>query len=210
MKLIVISSPNKSNSELKHIINFFENGLEIFHIKKKGFTNAKMIEFINSIPRKYHERLVLHSHYHLAVKFSVRGIHKGSKRKFKFFSVIKFYYARFFGRSLRVSKSFNSIQSLTSDKGKYDYVLLSPIFDRHDMQEFSAAYSEKQLRNVLFKCQHNVIAFGGVKESRVNLARRTGFDGVAVHSDIWREKQNRLAKFIGLINAVKEAEKNIN
>lgn len=210
MKLIVISSPNKSNSEIRHIIDFCENGLEIFHIKKKGFSNKKMKEFIELIPKKYHDRLVLHSHFHLAVKYPVRGIHIGTKRKVKLFSVIKSIYARVMRRNLKVSKSFHSIQSLNSDKKSYDYVLLSPIFDRHDMQLFSAAFSEKQLRNTLFKTNHNVIAFGGVREDRVALARRTGFAGVAVHSELWREKSNRLSKFKSLMESVHLANETIN
>lgn len=210
MKLILISSPNKSKSEIKHIIDFFESGLDIFHIKKKGFDRKKMKEYIDMIPREFHDRLVLHSHYTLALKYDIRGIHTGTKRNKSFWKRIKFGITKLLKPKLKVSKSFHSIQSLTSDKGKYDFVLLSPVFDRHDMQDFSAAYSEKQLRSTLFKSKQRVVAFGGVKEGKVALARRTGFAGVAVHSEIWREKADRLGKFKSLVAEVQKVAETIN
>lgn len=211
MKLIVISSPNKSQSEIRHVIDFFENGLEIFHIKKKGFSPIKMKEYIEMIPAKYHNRLVLHTHFYLAPKYKLRGIHLSRKSKSdSIFNPFHYYFARLFRKGLKLSKSFHSIQSLTSDSGNYEYVFLSPVFDKHEMQLFSAAFGEKQLRNALFKTSHSVIALGGITEDRVEIARRTGFQGVALHSAIWKEKNNRLAKFIEIRNRVERAVSTIS
>jgi thiamine-phosphate pyrophosphorylase len=196
MKLIVISSPNKSKSEIRHIIDFFENGLEVFHIKKKGFNRAKMEEYISSIPQKYHDKLVLHSHYNLASKYHLRGIHiSRHKRKRKWMSTVHYYISKLFAPKLKISKSFHSIHSMIYDKKKYDYVFLSPVFDSHDIGVFSASFSEKQLRSVLYKTHHRVIALGGVSTDRVEVARRSGFAGIALHGAIWREKKDRLGKF---------------
>ncbi|MGY8952163.1 MAG: hypothetical protein ACKVJP_02205, partial [Flavobacteriales bacterium] len=110
MKLIVISSANKSKSEVRHIIGFFENGLDIFHIKKKGYSRAKMKEYIEMIPNQYYDRLVLHSHYDLAKKFNLRGIHisRHKKRK-KFVSNLHYYIFKILAPSLKISKSHHSI-----------------------------------------------------------------------------------------------------
>lgn len=211
MKLIVISSPNKSKSEIRHIVDFFENGLEVFHIKKKGFSNAKMREYINMIPRRYHDRLVLHTHYHLAKVFNLRGIHiSRHKKKRKYMSNVHYYIAKLFAPKLKVSKSFHSIHSMINDRKKYDYVFLSPVFDHHDVSVFSAAFSEKQLKNVLFKSKHRVIALGGVRDDRIELARRSGFFGVALHSAIWKEKVSRLNKFKSIADLTREVTERIN
>ncbi|MCB0483022.1 MAG: thiamine phosphate synthase [Flavobacteriales bacterium] len=211
MKLIVISSPNKSHSEIRHVIDFFENGLEVFHVKKQGFSRAKMKEYLDMIPRKYRDRIVLHSHFYLAPRYKLRGIHL-SKRKSSdsLLNTFHYIYARLFTRHLKMSKSFHSIQSLMSDTGNYDYVLLSPVFDKHEMQIFSAAFGEKQLRNTLFKTKHKVIALGGITEDRIDIARRTGFYGVALHGLIWKEKANRLGKFIEIRDRVVRATANIS
>lgn len=201
MKLIVISSPNKSKSEIRHIIDFFDIGMDVFHVKKKGFSKSKMIDYIESIPMEYRNRIVLHSHFGLAKRFNLKGVHISShtKKKRSLFASIKHFYIRMVNRKQIVSKSYYSIQSMMEDKGKYEYVFLSPIFDRHDVYDFSAAFSEKQLRRTLFKANKNVVALGGVNANRIELARRTGFTGVALHSTVWKEKADRM----GLIQEIR-------
>jgi len=211
MKLVVISSPNKSKSEIRHIEDFFENGLDVFHIKKKDFTRSKMKEFIEMIPRKYHDKLVLHSHYDLARKYNLRGIHiSRHKKRRKFTSNLHYYISKIFAPRLKVSKSFHSIHSMVHDKRNYDYVFLSPVFDHHDINVFSAAFGEKQLRSVLYKSKHQVIALGGVKTERIVLARRAGFGGIALHSAVWKEKLNRLNRFKEIRTEVQRVVKEVN
>ncbi|MBD79458.1 MAG: hypothetical protein CL840_11105 [Crocinitomicaceae bacterium] len=211
MKLIVISSPNKSRSEIKHVVDFFENGLDVFHIKKKGFSRSRMKEYIRMIPRKYHDRLVLHSHYSLAKQFGLRGIHiSRHKKRRKFISVVHYYIAKIIAPGLKISKSYHSIHSMVNDKKNYDYVFISPVFDHHDISVFSAAFGEKQLRSVLYKSKHEVIALGGVRTERIELARRTGFSGIALHSAIWKEKTHRLQKFMEVSNEVQRVVREVN
>jgi thiamine-phosphate pyrophosphorylase len=211
MVFVVISSPNKSKSEIRHIVEFFDNGLDFFHVKKKGFTKSKMEEYLSAIPKKYRNKIVLHSHYFLAKKYGLRGIHisRHKKRK-KYMSDVHYYIAKVFAGNLKISKSYHSIHSLVHDKKKYDYVFLSPVFDSHNIGVFSASFSEKQLRSVLYKTHHNVVALGGVTTDRVEVARRSGFDGVALHSTIWREKNDRLAKLIEVKKEVDRTTKEIN
>lgn len=211
MKLIVISSPNKSKSEIRHIVDFFENGLDVFHIKKKGYSRSKMKEYIEMIPHKYYDRLVLHSHYDLAKKFNLRGIHiSRHKKRRKFVSNVHYYVSKIIAPSLKISKSYHSIHSMVHDKKKYDYVFLSPVFDHHDISVFSAAFGEKQLRSVLYKTEHEVIALGGVRTERIELSRRTGFSGVALHSAVWKEKNHRLKKFKEIASEVQRVILEVN
>ena len=81
MKLIVISSPNKSKSEIGYLIDFMKIGLDVFHVKKKNFSRKQMVEYLSMIPEEYRNRLVLHNHYSLASKFNLRGIHISSHKK---------------------------------------------------------------------------------------------------------------------------------
>lgn len=211
MKLVVVSSPNKTKSEIGYIIEFMNMGLDAFHVKKKRFTRKQMAEYLSMIPKEYRNRIVLHSHYGLASKFGVKGIHISSHKKHNtFWGNLSFWYARHFKKNLSLSKSFHSIQSLLNDKANYDYVFLSPVFDRHEMQEFSAAYSEKQLRSLLYKTKHSVIALGGVTQPRVELARRTGFSGVALHSTIWREKNDRVKLFADIYKEARRVEAEVS
>ncbi len=211
MKLIVVSSPNKTKSEIGYIIDFMKLGLDVFHVKKKKFTRKQMVEYLSMIPEEYRDRIVLHTHYSLASKFRLKGIHISSHKKYNtYWGRFRFTFARYFRRNLTLSKSFHSIQSLINDTSTYDYVFLSPVFDRHEMQEFSAAYSEKQLRSLLYKTKHHVIALGGVTQDRVELAKRTGFSGVAIHSTIWKERNDRVGLFAQTMEEVQRVTKEVN
>jgi len=211
MKLIVVSSPNKSNSEIGYLIDFMKIGVDVFHVKKKKFTRKQMVEYLTMIPEEYRSRIVLHSHYSLASRFNLRGIHISSHKKHtSFWGNIRFGIARYLKPNLKLTKSFHSIQSLMNDKKQYDYVFLSPVFDRHEMQEFSAAYSEKQLRSVLYKSQHEIIALGGVIYKRIELARRTGFGGIAIHSAIWKEKNDRSGMFRDMYEETRRVAEQVN
>jgi len=99
---------------------------------------------------------------------------------------------------------------MVHDKKNYDYVFLSPVFDHHDISVFSAAFGEKQLRAVLYKSKHEVIALGGVRTERIELARRTGFAGVALQSAVWKEKLNRLNKFKEISSEVQRVILEVN
>jgi hypothetical protein len=61
MKLIVISSPTPVPNEHQTINSLFEDGLEIFHIHKPGFSLEEINNFIQQIPSKYHNQIALHS-----------------------------------------------------------------------------------------------------------------------------------------------------
>src|SRR3972149_4312026 len=73
--IIVISNPAAIAKEHAIINQLFDEGLEIFHLRKKGFSENEIKKFIELIPEKYFNRIVLHSHYRLAKEYNLKGIH---------------------------------------------------------------------------------------------------------------------------------------
>jgi len=202
MKIVVISSANKSTSEIDYIIKFLQSGADYFHIKKKGFSKKKMKRYLEQIPNEFRHRLILHSHYGLAIKYKLGGIHLSSKQRKRWFrNALRFLWYRLMHPRLIYTTSYHSIQGLVDAKRKYHYVFLSPVFDIHEMTTFSAAYSEAQLIKTLKKSKQEVIALGGVNASNVATAFKAGFEGIALHGIIWREKLHRHQKFEEVIAA---------
>lgn len=143
MKLIVISSPAPVPNEHTFINSLFEEGLKIFHIHKPNFSKQEIKNFIQKIPSKYHNRIVLHSDF----------------------------------------PKFHSIEKLTAHKGKYEYAFLSPIFDSISKTGYKSNFELQDLKeNVAGK---NLIALGGIDESKIETCRELGFAGVAVLGAIW-------------------------
>ena len=56
----------------------FEHGLESLHIKKPGFSKKQLKKYIDLIPLKHHNKIIIHSHYSLAFKYNVKGLHLSS------------------------------------------------------------------------------------------------------------------------------------
>ncbi|TAL61669.1 MAG: thiamine phosphate synthase [Bacteroidetes bacterium] len=63
MKLIVVSSPTPVPNERATINSLFEEGVEVFQIHKPDFSKEEIKNFIQQIPTKYHNRIVLHSDF---------------------------------------------------------------------------------------------------------------------------------------------------
>ena len=75
MKIIVISNPVNINGEFEFLNQLFSLGLEYFHIRKPGFNYSDLRNYIKDIPSKYHNRIILHSHFELLNEFELKGIH---------------------------------------------------------------------------------------------------------------------------------------
>lgn len=79
--MIVISNPTLIKNEISTINLLFENGMELFHIRKPDFSTAEMKAFLSEIKSDYRHYLVLHSHHQLAVEFGIHRIHFTEKKK---------------------------------------------------------------------------------------------------------------------------------
>src|SRR4051812_14773407 len=80
-QLIIISSPRAVEEQRNKLLQLLENGLTTFHIRKPDWDEAALQEYLLAIPEKYHSRLVLHSHYQLALQYDLKGIHLTEKAK---------------------------------------------------------------------------------------------------------------------------------
>ena len=201
MELVVISSSQKSNSEIPIIEELFESGLNYFHVKKRNWSRQKMTEYLSKIPKKYHNRIVLHNHYGLALKFNLAGVHIGRREKTSFKARMKIRALKLIKPSIRVSISYNNLQDLIACRGKFAYIFLKAIFDRHNATEFNQPYNPKQLAQELEACNHKVYALGGVNAARVRLASQCGFDGVVLQGSFWSRREKKMDFFQSVVES---------
>jgi thiamine-phosphate pyrophosphorylase len=205
MKLIVISSSNPIEDEIKIITQLFEAGLETLHVRKHKLSTRKMKEFIKGIPEHFHNRIVIHSHHKLAGKFNLKGIHltkTHKKRKWRTWFILKIIKLK--NPDIILTTSYSTIgQILEKNQDyNYDYTFLSPIFDNFN-SKFQGGFTEHSLRSALQKTSLNVIARGGVDINAIDNAYKIGFAGLAFYSSIWRKK-NVLEEFNKIVEKFQE------
>jgi thiamine-phosphate pyrophosphorylase len=190
-EIIVISTPDKEIKEESTKLELFESGLKTFHVRKPSWPLDMVETYIHSIPKIYHPRLVLHSHYSLAVKYQLKGIHltEKSKKTPAVIAQLKNW------NDLSISASFHNLEDLNRHRRKYDYVFLSPIFDSISKIDYKSSIDLPKLGRSLEHWQKRtdyipkVVALGGIDAGNIKQLQQMGFAGAALLGSIWQSQQ---------------------
>jgi thiamine-phosphate pyrophosphorylase len=185
-KLAILSNPKKFENEQEIIKRLFECGLKIFHLRKPDLSTREMKQYIQEIPAQYHNRIVIHSHYELALKLGLKGIHISKRRRKKrFYTWVRTFIFRLKRPDLHISTSFNNLSSLFEDTASYSYVFLSPVFDSISQSGYQGAFSHHNLKIALTKTRHQVLALGGINPNNIEKLTEMGFTGAVLSGFIW-------------------------
>lgn len=204
MKLVVITQSQKSDTEISNIIQMFEAGLETLHVRKNRFSTKELDEYLKEIPVHFHNRIIIHSHHKLALKYDLKGFHFTSthlKHKFKLWWNTRMIYLR--KPHLIKSISYKRIAELYEEqKVKTDYCFLGTMFHNVSGELYSGFYPET-IKAAIQKSGKKIIARGGVNEKSVELAHQLGFYGIALYGHLWKSG-NPFEKYIEFIRYCKE------
>jgi thiamine-phosphate pyrophosphorylase len=189
-KLIVISNTDGFEHEIHNVLEMFKSGLRHFHLRKPKFSTNRLRHYIEKIDKKYYNRIILHSHHELCVPFRLQGIHltQHHRKKNIMKSWLRMKYIKFRRPEIEITAAYHTLASLKEENPGYSYVFLSPVFDSISKVGYKSTFNEDSLREVLFKTSHHTIALGGVDEDKIELAKKWGFEGVAVVGSIWKAK----------------------
>ncbi|HIA37536.1 MAG TPA: thiamine phosphate synthase [Flavobacteriales bacterium] len=204
MKVIVLSTSKKYDDEEQIVSEMFKQGLQYFHLRKPNFSKSAMMNYLDAIPKKYHNRIVLHSKHSLAKTYNVKGIHltkKHRQRVLRTWWQIKQIKSN--KPNLIITTSFHSLETITGNKNNYNYVFLSPVFDSISKKNYQGKFNDSNLKLVLDNLKTKVIALGGVDITTIKEVQEMGFDGMGFLGGIWKST-NPLAQFI---NVKKECER---
>ena len=172
---LVITSPDFLRNENEYISSLFDAGLEVLHLRKPDAAKEEYEGLLNAIPRKYHERIVLHDFFELTERYDVRGVHLNRRNP------------EYEGsKNVKISKSCHSIRELEGIDG-YDYVFLSPVFDSISKKGYRAGFSHEELLHASQAglINEKVIALGGIDVNTLFLLEAYKFGGIGVLGTIW-------------------------
>lgn len=184
MKIIVITSPEFIAGEVSLINALFDGGIDRIHIRKPQASADEVRRLIDGIGSKWHKRLSLHDHHHLAIEYGC-GIHLNGRNPYPPEDAKK---------DTLFSASCHSVGEVEKRKTQCDYVFMSPIFDSISKQGYSAAYSQEELKEASAKgiIDKNVIALGGVTPNHIPYLERMGFGGAAFLGHVWQHAREGL------------------
>lgn len=202
MKFVVISPPYNIEGEIELLRCLFDDGLEYFHLRKPSIDSAilekSLIDYLERLPEKYRNKIILHSNYDLENRYNLKGVHYSQNNL----------PVKTLNNYRHRSASFHSIDEVEKNEYPYNYVFLSPVFDSISKQNYKSSFDLTTVANFL-KRNHNridVIALGGIDENTVLRAYEVGFDGVAILGAVWKifEETKSIGVSLKKFNKIKE------
>ncbi|MEM9339562.1 MAG: thiamine phosphate synthase [Bacteroidota bacterium] len=187
MKLLLVSNFYDIPNEHFALNLIFCEGLDTFHLRKKDYTEDQMREYLERIPDFFHERIILHSHFHLVEEYGLKGAH--FTKKYTFPEYVHGKRDSKAKRFARMGFSYHTINEVVKEGSIYDYVFLSPIFDSISNKGYNSKFNPGELKKFLQQTvdRPEVIALGGINEKKVEMAQQLGFDGIALLGHIWTD-----------------------
>ena len=177
--VIVITKPELFSGEAKRISWLLTSGAaDIIHIRKPQAPLADVERLIQELPADLYDRLVLHDHHQLALKYRLRGVHLNSRNP-----------EPPAGWGGAVSISCHSLAELAvARRQPYAYISLSPIFDSISKPGYCSAFTREQIAEARQQglIDNRVLALGGVTFSRINQVLEMGFGGAMILGDAWK------------------------
>lgn len=176
MKLILLTNEEFFVEEDQIISLLFEEGLDVLHLRKPGSDPVYSERLLTLLPDEYHKQIVVHDHFYLKKEFNLMGIHLNSRNP-----------KPPAGYKGHVSKSLHSLEEVTAEKKKFDYVFLSPIFDSISKSGYPSAFDRTLLESAHKSgvIDHRVMALGGVSLQNIPIIKDCGFGGVVIKGDLW-------------------------
>jgi len=185
--IVIISPEARVANETLYVNSFFENGLDLFHIRKYEFSDNEIQNYLDGIDKKFRSRVVLHSHFHLAKELGVNRLH------FREDDRLRKSYLNYEGHQL--STSVHSIEDFNKLDELWQYAFLSPAFPSISKADYGAGHNvfnefkRKSNRNV------KLIGLGGIHTENCQKVLENGADGIALLGSIW-QSQDPLNTFL--------------
>ena len=175
--LIVVSDSALRKNEAASINALFDEGLEVFHLRKPFATIEETAQLLHEINTAHLSKIAIHQHHHLAHKFGIKRLHyPEAKRK----NIIEEEWLRLQNTDFILSTSVHDVNEPVDHS--FDYVFYGPVFDSISKQGYRSVVAENF---TLPKTKNKWIAIGGIDRTNCTRAFEMGFDGVAVLGAIW-------------------------
>ncbi len=203
MKLFIVTNNKEVPDETALITKMFESGLTTLHLRKPKYSTKQLATYIEEIPEHFHNRIVIHTHHKLALKYRLKGIHLTSthlSKKWKYFFV-RLRLRLKFGLISKSRSYLNLQQFYAKEEYNFDYFLVGTIFNSLTGELYSGYYEEGIIAG-LKNCGKKMVARGGTTPMIIKRTNDLGFYGIAFNSFIW-DHDLPYQKFIEILEAFK-------
>jgi len=204
MRLVVITSSKDVQDEHSLVTKMFESGLTTLHLRKPKYSTNQMREYLEEIPEHFHNRIVIHSHHKLALRFTLKGIHLSRTHlstSWKYWFIrtrLKMQFAK-----TSKSRSYSRLQQVyNKEEQDFDYFLVGTMFNNMTGELYSGFYEDGVIA-ANKNSGKKLIARGGTSPATIIKSYKYGFAGIAFNSYIWSAER----PFENFLNVLAEFKK---
>lgn len=194
-----MTTPHFFVEEHQILTAFFDEGLELLHLRKPHTEPVYSERLLSLIPEHYRKNIVVHDHFYLKNEYNLRGIHLNYRNPVP-------------PANYKGSKSYSchSAEELAECKKKFDYVFLSPIFNSISKDGYESRFLPADLKDLGKKklIDKKVMALGGIDIDNMAQVKEYGFGGAVVLGSVWnRFNIYQTSNFKELINHFRKLRK---
>ncbi|MBP4136505.1 thiamine phosphate synthase [Flavobacterium geliluteum] len=184
--MIVFSNPVALQNETEIIHSLFENGLNLFHIRKPGYSLVEMKQFIEQIHPDWWGKLALHHHHELADEFGINRIHFSERERNN--GIGNNFQKKIISTSTHAIEDFNALDTT------FEYAFLSPVFKSISKENYLPEIDLFEALKLRTNFKTKVIGLGGIQADNITETLQNGFDDIALLGTIWNN-ENLLKQF---------------
>ncbi|RYY52437.1 MAG: thiamine phosphate synthase [Chitinophagaceae bacterium] len=178
--MIIVVTPDQAISREHAIIRqLFEAGLQCFHIRKYGLPDTELKAYLDAIDPAYHQRLVLHTHYHLAKAYGINRLHFREEDRLADRHMD-------YKNEYRLSTSVHDIAAFNHLDTTWEYAFLSPMYPSISKQGYGNEHTALAMLAQRNNRQCQLIGLGGIDAHNFKEVFMCGADGIALLGGIWQ------------------------
>lgn len=195
MELGLISSRKRVEDESQLVTDLFRNGLMTFHLRKNHYSKKKYKKFLRSIPSEFHNRIIIHNFHSLAFKYKLKGVHFSTRQLIRSKKIAHRLLLRIFRPGISISRGFDNLSDLISNKQKFNFVILNPVFDSVSDDVRATAFGSKSIQSCVENSKLKVFGLGGIRIENLDYLQEMGFEGGILNSPVWEAQGDKIKAF---------------
>ena len=189
-RLLVITPEGQYPQEAQWVNRLFTNGLETLHLRKPGWGEEQLLDYLAGIEPLYYKQVMVHYQARLLDYVPIKGVHFQQHA----LPPLKPPYP--------VSCPVHSWEEFLAVEERVDYAFVSPFFNSISKQGYAA---NPRLQAVPAQARRGkAVALGGMASSTIEEVRNLGLGGAAVLGAVW-QTADPLAAFLSIQKKVNHA-----
>lgn len=200
--IIIISNPITIANEATIINALFDEGMDVFHLRKPDALSDELKQLLDNIKPDYHNKIALHQHHEIKNEYGITRLHL-TEIKRKEMSEEKMLQLKDLNNIL--STSIHQTEEYQKLLPCFSYTFFGPLFNSISKQGYTSHLSN----GFVFPVEKNlskVIAIGGINATNMQEAMNMKFSGIAVLGAIWQKPNESIQQFTAIQKAWKQID----